>query len=273
MKKVAIAFDGENFSEGAFRFIHKINEYQELLATGVFLPIVDYTEFYSLGSMSWPTYVTDILPEENNVIEESVANFELLCKASGIKYKVHRDTERHVFTEITDETRFADLLVLSSELFYENLGRSGQEEYLINTLHKAECPVVLVPETYEFPQSIILAYDGSPSSVYAIKQFAYLFPELTGLKTILVYANTNQNGIPNLRCIKELVSCHFSNISYYQLEADPRAYFETWFIDNNNPILVAGAYGRSILSETVRKSFINDVVKDHKFPVFIAHHK
>ncbi len=271
MKKVIIAFDGEHFSEGAFRFVNRLNECHELLATGVFLPIVDYAELlYSLGTISGPMYVTDIIEDDGKIIEETVANFELLCKTNGIKYKVHRDLDGHVITELKDETRFADLLVLSSELFYRNLGVAEQQEYLVNALHKAECPVVLVPEEYKLPQSIILSYDGSQASIFAIKQFAYLLPELTSLKTILVYAHAGKD-VPNMNFIKELVSCHFPNISYYHLDADPRPYFETWFVENKNPILVAGAYGRSLLSELIRKSFINDVIKDHKFPVFIAH--
>lgn len=270
MKKVILAFDGKHFSDGVFKFANRLNERQPLLATGVFLPIVDHVELlYSLGTISGPLYAQEILNNDENAVEDSVNYFETLCKSSGIPYKIHKDLNGHVVTELKEETRYADLLLLSSELFYENLGMDTQEDYLAKVMHKAECPVVLIPEEYKFPESIILAYDGSADSVFAIKQFAYLFPELTSLKTILVYAG--ENRIPDLGFIKELTKCHFRDLSFFKLEADPKKYFDTWLVDNKSPMLVAGAYGRNLLSEFIKKSFITDVIRDHKVPIFIAH--
>ena len=62
-------------------------------------------------------------------------------------------------------------------MFYENIGIHSSYDYLKDVLHDVACPVLLVPEKFDFPESVILAYDGSEESVYAIKQFAYLFPE------------------------------------------------------------------------------------------------
>ena len=39
-------------------------------------------------------------------------------------------------------------------------------------VHDAECPVLIVPEDCPFPVNVILAYDGSDDSVFAMKQFA-----------------------------------------------------------------------------------------------------
>jgi nucleotide-binding universal stress UspA family protein len=272
MKKVIIAFDGKRFSQGAFEFVKNLNQTQPVLVTGVFLPVVDYAELlYSLGGMSGPLYVKDVWEEDEKEIERNIKHFERLCLKNGIEYRIHPNLERHIVSHLKNETRYADLLVLSSELFYENLGKTGQEEYLTEVIHRSECPVILVPEQYSFPKSVILSYDGSASSARAIKQFTYLFPELTSLNTILVYASEQTDDIPDKENIEELAGRHFDKLTVSKIDVDPRKYFDAWLADIENPILVAGAYGRSRLSEFIHKSFIREVIKDHKLPVFITH--
>jgi hypothetical protein len=103
--------------------------------------------------------------------------------------------------------------------------------YMKEILHSTECPILLLPERSDLPGSIVLAYDGTPSAVYAIKQFAYLFPELSDIPTYLVFVNS-------------------------------------WITGRENPWLVTGSYGRSELSQLC---FIAGMIREHKIPVFIAH--
>jgi len=117
-----------------------------------------------------------------------------------------------------------------------------------------------------------LAYDGSESSVYAIKQFAYLFPELCDNTTILVYAREkNGEEFPEEINIEELAARHFSDLTLLRLDADPRKYFSSWLMEHKKAILISGAFGRSEVSRLLRKSFVSDIISDHRLPVFIAH--
>jgi nucleotide-binding universal stress UspA family protein len=36
-------------------------------------------------------------------------------------------------------------------------------------------------------------------------------------------------------------------------------------------LLVSGSYGRSGLSQLFKKSFVNEIIAEHRLPVFIAH--
>jgi hypothetical protein len=160
---------------------------------------------------------------------------------------------------------------LGSESFYENIGISDPNIFLKEAIHNSECPVLVVPEQYEFPQKNILAYDGSASSVYAIKQFAYLFPELADNKTVLLYAkDEDEPSFPDEHNIEELCSRHFSDLTLFKLGIDPHKYFGLWAGEKQRSIIVSGAYGRSSFSMMFRKSFVSDVIRDHKLPVFIA---
>jgi len=176
-----------------------------------------------------------------------------------------------VVKELFKETRYADLFILSSAHFYENLGEMIQEDYLDETLHKAECPVILLPGSFSRPDSIILAYDGSASSMHAIKQFIYLFPQWTDLNTLVVYADDGKGEIPFYPLIREYCAQHFSKLAYYKLSLDPKKYFTTWISEKGPALLISGAYGRSAFSELFHKSFLRDVVSAQQVPVFIAH--
>jgi hypothetical protein len=134
------------------------------------------------------------------------------------------------------------------------------------------CPILLVPEKYEFPKGVLLAYDGTDDSVFAIKQFAQLLPELKDLATLLVYVDENTNNdFPNKIQLEELLARHFSDLTLLKLEIDPKNYFNTWISEKKSFMLVCGSYGRSGLSLLFKHSFVRDIIAEHTLPVFIAH--
>lgn len=273
MKKILLAFDGTHFSEGAFELANSLNETNKILLTGIFLPQVDYANLwsYSGGGMAGPVFIPLVEGPDTETIEKNIERFESLCQKNGIEYRVHKDFYDFALPELKKETRFADLLILGSEKFYENIGTNEPNEYLKEALHGVECPVIVVPEKIIFPNSNILAYDGSEASVYAIKQFAYLFPELTSNPTVLVYIKEKGEELPDEVNIEELAARHFSDLSLSRLQANPKKYFSSWMLENKGAILISGAFGRSAFSRTFKKSFVTEIIREHKWPVFIAH--
>ena len=273
MKKILLAFDGMHFSEGALEFARRLNELRPVLLTGIFLPQAEYANLWSYGdAMSGPLFIPVIENSEEEKVEKNIARFEKLCQKQGIEYRVHKDCFDFALPELKKETRFADLLIIGSESFYENLGTKGPNDYIQDTLHGVECPVLVVPEIFDFPTTSILSYDGSESSVYAIKQFAYLFPEMAENPTLLVYAKEEtDNEIPDEVNIEELAARHFPDLTVTKLDIKPEKYFSAWLAEKKSAILISGSFGRSLFSRVFKKSFISGVIKDHKLPVFIAH--
>lgn len=273
MKKIILAFDGANFSEGAFNFARRMNEISPVLLTGIFLPQINYSALWSYSSAAIGSGVVIPMLEEDDAatIEQHIERFKSLCQSNGIEYRVHKDFTDFALPGLKLETRFADLLILASESFYEYLGVSEPNAFLKDAIHNAECPVLVVPEQYNFPEKNILAYDGSESSVYAIKQYAYLFPEFTDNKTILLYAGADDETVlPEQQNIEELCSRHFTDLTLFKLGVDPKKYFAVWSSEKEGSVVVCGSFGRSSISMLFKKSFISDVIRDHKLPVFIA---
>jgi nucleotide-binding universal stress UspA family protein len=269
MKKVLLAFDGDNFSEGAFEFACSLNKKDPILLTGVFISRVDAKNLWAY-SVGVPPAVVPVLEEDIEAESENIERFENLCGLNNITCKVHKDYYGFAIPELKRETKFADVLLIGSETFYNNLGL-GINDYLMNALHDAECPVLLIPESFIFPQRNILAYDGSDSSIYAIKQFSYLFPELCDNSTVLVYCEEENEEIPEKEYVYELASQHFPKLKIMKLGGDPKRSFSNWIGEQQDALLISGAFGRSPLSQLFRKSFVSDIVKEHRLPVFIAH--
>jgi len=272
MKKILLAFDGEHFSPDIIEFTRQMNLHQPVLAVGVFLPAVEYAELlYSFGGLpAGPLYVSEVVPADETVVQKNIARFKEACAQAGITSHVHREPARNIVSLLHEESRFADLLVLSGKSFYEHIGEDNRDDYIENVMHKAECPVVLIPEAYKEPQNIILTYDGGEQSAFAIRQFSYLFPSYSNLNALLVYF-AGDKGKTVAPEAEELLRCHYRHLTVTTVAVKDEREIEEWFLANNDPMVVAGAYGRRMLSELFKKSFITDIVRNHKMPIFVAH--
>ncbi len=273
MKKIIIAFDGAHFSEGAFEFARRLNELNPVLLTGVFLPQAELSNLWSYApSTVGPYFVPVIEEDEPRLINENIQRFEKQCQGNNIDYRVHKDFYDLVLPELKKESMYADLMLIGAQVFYETMGINSPEEFLKDILVGVSCPVLLVPEKFDFPKSIVLAYDGSEGSVFAIKQFSYLFPELSQTDVLLVYANDKkEKDFPQKVQIEELAARHFRNLTLSKLDINPKKHFASWLLEKKSALLVCGSYGRSGLSQLFRRSFITEVINEHRLPVFIAH--
>ncbi len=274
MKKILIAFDGKNFSQGAFEFAKKLNEKNSILLTGVFLSEFVYESLWAYSFGMGGTYIMPTIERVNKTESEIIVKqFETACQLNQIAYRVHEDYSGFSLEMLVKESRYADILVLGSEAFYKYLGTDEPNDFLKKVLREVECPVLIVPEILYFPKNIILAYDGSASSVYAIKQFSYVLSELCSCKALLVYANEDTTeDIPDSMQVQELLSRHFADLNIYRMALNAKEYFASWATEERTSLLVSGSYGRSGFSEYFKKSFVKEIIAKHKIPVFISHH-
>ena len=258
MKKVLLVFDGTNFSEGAFEFVRRLNEISGILLTGVFMPQVAYANLwsYSAATGGGGVFIPMLEDDETELVTRNMEHFESLCHKNGIRYRLHKDFFDFALPELKKESRFADVIVLGGEMFYKGVTGGSQFDFIRDALRTTECPVMIVPERFEFPDNNILAYDGSEESVYAIKQFAYVFPELAKNKTLLVYADDETDKkFPSQDYITELATQHYNDLIVYKLEIEPKKYFHVWISERKGSLLVSGSYSRSAFSQAFRKSF------------------
>ena len=272
MLKIIIAFDGQHFTEGAMSMANWLNNRNPVLVTGIFLSPVDYREIigYSGMGMGAPVF-TMPLDTDDILVNETMEKFSAYCDKHHLEYTMHKDTDLFALAELIQETRFADCLIISSELFYENIDKEQPNEYLRKALHESECPILLVPENFEAPETILLSYDGKASSVYAMKQFAYLFPDFCNMGTLLFNTGEEGDQLPKKDLLEEFAARHYQPITIEKISLSDKEQLKKWMTGKKNAILVSGAFGRGELSNFLKKSFVTDVIREHRLPVFVAH--
>lgn len=271
MKKVILAFDGSHFSEGAFSFAQQLNEVQPILLIGLFVPQSELANLWSYAAAQERFFVPLMEAEDAELVQENIDRFERRCKELNITFAVHKNFTDLAVPALEAQSRFADLIVLGSEIFFEQMGAEQPNDFFEDALHHVKCPVVVVPESFTFPKSVLLAYDGSDNALFAVKTFSYLFPEFSSYPTVLLYARENDEAIPEQSQLNELVKAHFQHASIEKFEGRPGEYIAEWMETADAPIVVCGSYGRSGFSRLFKKSFIRNIIAEHRLPVFLAH--
>jgi hypothetical protein len=272
MKKIIIASDGNNFPKGAFEFIKRMQQTEPVLLIGAFLHAVNFEELIP-GIFALSTGpAAKFLEEEKADFEKCISFFENACQRNGIEYRVHEESSNWNINDLAKETRFADLMVMSEELFCTGMNINEPNSFMKQAIHKSECPVMLFPENYKPFCKIVIAYDGKKESMFALKQFCNLLPGLTGMETKIVYSNPDNNeDIPDMAYIEEYAGRHFSDLNFEKLHIKGKEHFESWTKENNDSLIVSGSYGRSGFSVSLNKSFVEDIIHEHRLPLFIAH--
>jgi len=248
MKQVLLVCSGNNFPQGAFNFLKTLQHEGPVSATGL---------FFSHGD------------EDTSA---AGSKFSDSCAQNHILSTIHDYKGQWNKNVLARESRFSDLVLLSGELFYANLHQRQPNTFLSEAMHYSECPVLIVPEDFEPANHLFIAYDGTKESLFAIKQFSYLFPHLTELPTEVVYVNEEaSNGIPELEHLRRYSKLHFSCMGFSKLHFKAAEYFATWIAERQHVMLISGSYSRPPFSYATTPSFAEEVIHDHRLPVFIAH--
>lgn len=189
-----------------------------------------------------------------------------------MEFRIHNDSDNLPLASLIKESRFADLLFISGQSFFSNISKDQPNEYMQELLKKTECPVVIVPDQFQVPAKVMLMYDGEASSVYAIKQFAYLFSEMADLPVSLIELTAHPDQkLPDEEEVAELAARHFRDLTLKEMALENKKHFTGWLLDDKETMLVMGAYGRSLFSTLFKRSFADELIGQLQLPLFIAH--
>jgi hypothetical protein len=273
MKKILFVCDGDNFPKGAFQFIRQLSMNERVSVKGIFFNPIDYEEMIALSHMRLAEPFVKFEEDEKRLVMKSKEQFANQCENSRIQYHILEKSQGWDKEIFKNESRFADLAVISEELFCSDLFSPQPNFFMQEALRGAECPVLVIPEKFEMPDRVAIAYDGKPESMFALKQFTYLLPQFTDLPTDFIYVkNEGSEEIPNSDLLREYSRLHFASMGTSKLHFDAKKYFASWLEDKKNVMLVTGSFARSSVSNLFNRSFADKVIHDHTSPVFIAHH-
>jgi hypothetical protein len=176
----------------------------------------------------------------------NVTKFEDICIKYQIKHATRSYFDNYFFEDLLKESRFADLIVCSSDLLFDSNELYKLNNHVLSIVEKLECPLLVLPENSEnLMLTDLFIYDGSLDSLQAIKKFTYLFPERC-CNELLILDNSKHND--QLQAVMNWLSAHYHRVS---LVKEP--------LTRNQYNIICSCFDSSTLSIS------------HKVPVFISH--
>ena len=202
----------------------------------------------------------------------SIRIFKEQCEKGNVIYEIYEDKGEPI-QEIIFESRFSDLLIIDPAINFQDREEDVPSHFTKEILLHAECPVLLTPDEFDEVEEIVCCYDGTASSVYAIKQFIYLFPFYSHRKiTILEVDHKNAEEFnESRRKLMYLLRCHFCSVLTKDLKGNAEEELFKYFFKQTGKIIVMGAYGRGSLSNLFRTSTAEMLIRMVDLPLFITH--
>jgi len=281
MKKLLLPFEGHRFPCEMLEFVRLMQLRVPMVLTAAFVREPDYATVLQGCEVPGVLQRCELAVvsgkasyerDEQKMVDYNSRLLRRFCDDHAIKYRIHAGNNDPALACLRKESRYADVMALSGKRFFEEGCQEQRNARMKEMLHHSECPVLLLPDQARLPGELILAYDGSADSVFAIRQFAYLFPELCNLQATLVYLNDDRDAkIPEEDAIRDLGMSHFKKFRMLKLQMKSPDFYDTWIGMMSNPWLITGSYGRGVFSEVFRGSFSDELIRRHQLPVFVAH--
>ncbi|MBZ4191610.1 universal stress protein [Niabella beijingensis] len=277
MKKVIFMTDACSLDCNALDFACFIAGNAKASLKGLFFEDADYVDDAVLSDLS-PSPCGDILGEPDTVGFETsteiqalnIQRFKDFCAKRNITCTV-RCLGKADLDNALIESRFADLIVAGGKMSFPDEKNRFPSPFLRGVLQKAECPIIISSERIRYVEEIILAYDGSASSVFAIRQFAYLLSFFDSKRIIVVQVG-DVSEVSYKQQISELLKGYYSQIGYEVLHGeDPAFELFNFLKKRDHCFIVMGAYGRAYLSQLFKDSTATPLIQLLKQPVFITH--
>jgi nucleotide-binding universal stress UspA family protein len=281
MKKFLAVFDGLNFSDSTMQYAIAVSKQCNAHLVGLFL---DDSTRHSYGvpeiihykGKNLDRHLQRLHDFEREKRVQSVKVFEEACsKAGGLNWSVHRSLDIALQVAL-HELIYADLLIISSGETLTHFTEKPPTRFIRDLLSDVQCPVLLVPSVYNSIDEIILLYDGSPSSVYAVRAFSYVMDGINNATTqVITVKEPGQSlHLPDGRLIKEFVKRHYPDAKYNVLTGDAEEKLPKQLLkEKKSPVVVLGAYRRNRLSRLFKPSMADNLLEHIKMPLFIAHSK
>lgn len=277
MKKVIAAVDAINFTENQLVYFNNAARLLGGKLVVVFLENIVGVPFPVATTFSEGAYAyieenyQNTLAERKEHIREKVKLFDTVCINKNIDASLHKKAGMPL-EEMIRESRFADLLMVNNNSTFATLFDTNPPKFVKDVLREVQCPVLVLPSDQKEIQELVFTYNGSFSSMYAIRQFTGLFQNFADKKvTVLCVDEYNTNKVEEEHLLSEYLRYHYTNWEIKLLKGDPSSEIIAYLMQRNNYILTLGAYGRSKVSQFFHHSDAEKILEILNTYVFITH--
>lgn len=277
MEKILFISDAITMSRECLDFSCYLGNLTHSKVTGVFLENQEMElrsrEAIQEMAVSAPLPGVPLDVQKQLYRDENISLFRNICESNGVNCEIHKNIGMPV-AEVLKESRYADLLVIDAATSFSWRPESSPTAFVKEILEKSECPVIIAPSSFDGIDEVIFTYNGSPSSMFAIKQFAHLFPALSQSKVTVLSIADNKNQMKGDKDrLEEWLTVHYENATLIVLEdTNVSSRLMEYLFGKEKVFIVMGAYGRNLLSKAVIPNPAEPIVKISTQPIFISHY-
>ena len=275
MEKILVILNANKPDTQLIDFGIKIASVSKSKLTGLFIENL-YFEYIPANDIEpvsfFETMPEKIKPAVATDTDQAIRIFKEECLSKTVGSEIYV-IKGEPIQEVIYESRFADLLIMDADMSFYETEDQMPSHFVKEVLANAECPVVIAPGKITEFDEIVFCYDGSASSVFAIKQFTYLFPELKKKNVILLEVNRNEFQLKDETHLRMMawIRAHYPSAYYKTLKGDVKEVLADYLTNKKNSIAVMGAYGRSMFSNFIKKSNADVLMNKIDLPIFICH--
>ena len=277
MKKILFLADAQKFNAGTLDFASFLCRLQQSSLTGVFVESTGQDPHYAVlhqdivygGVMVGIETPVEQLKEER--IRKNIAFFQNNCINRGLSFEA-MSISGPALEQVLLESRYADLILIDPAMCFDDISSTSPNSFVRKVLSQAECPAVIMPEHFGGLEEIVFAFDGSPASVFAIRQFTLNFPQLAARPVTVVTANAAKLVTEEEKLkMQEWLERYYRNVVFHTIEGESRAGLLEYVLGRENAMVIMGAYGRGTLSSFFSSSHADRLARYASKALFISH--
>lgn len=279
MQKIIAVFDAFRFSESTQNYAIAIARQENAHLVGVFLDDFLYSSFniYQVlyKELKTKKEIKALEKKDEETRKKAADVFGKACRKNNVPVTIHHDTSI-ARQELLHESIYADLLVIDARETFMSVQEAAPTRFIKELLANTQCPVLVVPPSYQPFSKVLMLYDGAPSSVFAVRMFAYILPQLLSLpvEVISVKPQDESLHLPDNKLMKEFMKRHCPSAVYTVLKGDADTEITARLAkESMQTLVVLGAYRRNAVSRWFKPSLADALMTKTKLPLFIAHNK
>jgi nucleotide-binding universal stress UspA family protein len=280
MKKILLILDSQNLNIDTVNFACDIARLTNSALTGVFVgePVIIVAEEIIINQPESISYVKSVSiselshdAEKAYYREQNIRIFRDIAKEAGIE-SIVRKGKGVPAKKVFAESRFADLLIVDAGTSFADADKNLPTLFIKDLLQQVWCPVLIAPADFEEINNIIFIYDRSKSSVFAIKQFTYLFPEFRTQKAKVFYINKDPLAEEDKLLVTNWLQYHYADVEFIAPGRNATESPSHYLLKKKNDFVVMGGYGHGLLSSFFPDNSNEVALRVSSLPIFISHY-
>lgn len=277
MERIVLVLNAHNPDRASLEFATRMAAISGTRLTGLFLEntdsepvLVAQPDAFQYATYLWQTGEVASIRAD---VDKAVGLLREECLFAGVGLDVIVDKGEPIQQTI-GESRFADYIIVDPGLSFSQMEEDVPSHFVQELLSRAECPVLLAPKEFVDVDEVVFCYDGSVSSVFAIKQFTALLPVFRSHRALLLEVNRSGRAefSDEHKRMMGWLKMHYSSVYYQALNGNAKEELFTYLFLKTGKLVVMGAYGRSLLSNFFRRSHADAIIRMVDLPLFVTHH-